>query len=288
MPTILRNATPAQLNASVEDNLFALFRMMVDELGGELVSDQYGSRHFSYPNSPFFRGVWATQLDERNADAAIDDAITWFRGHDDASFFWWNVRSSVPPDMGERLLAHGFTPYGGNTQEYLATRNLDVLGAPCMVANLHQMDEAALTHVPTDFTIDIVQTERDLDDFQQVFMASYNVPKPVTQAWADAAMDIGLENAPWTIYIGRLAGEPCAMNVLFKGGGVAGLYAVGTSPAMRGRGLGAAITLKPLLDARAQGYDYGVLFASKMGLPVYERLGFYQTNTRFGRFMYTF
>jgi GNAT superfamily N-acetyltransferase len=61
---------------------------------------------------------------------------------------------------------------------------------------------------------------------------------------------------------------------------------VGTIPSARGLGIGAAITLKPLLDARAQGYRYGVLFATEMGQPVYERIGFRVVPGRINRYLW--
>ncbi|MGH2484401.1 MAG: GNAT family N-acetyltransferase, partial [Ktedonobacterales bacterium] len=75
-------------------------------------------------------------------------------------------------------------------------------------------------------------------------------------------------------YLARLHGEPVATSALAPQAGVAGVFAVSTVAAARRRGIGAAVTLAPLLDGRDRGFHIGVLQSSQMGYSVYARLGF--------------
>ena len=75
-------------------------------------------------------------------------------------------------------------------------------------------------------------------------------------------------------------------SVLFNGGGFASIYGVATVPEAQGRGLGAAITLKPLLMARDEGYRHATLFSTELGHPVYLRIGFRDAGARVNRYLW--
>jgi GNAT superfamily N-acetyltransferase len=155
-----------------------------------------------------------------------------------------------------------------------------------MAADLAHMNESALGQAPGNFVIREVTTEAGLYDFKKVFVETYEIPEWAGQAWVDAALKAGIGKTAWRMYVGYLNGEAAATNMLFIGGGVASVFAVAAIPSVRGKGIGGAITLKPLLEARDMGYKYAVLFATEMGVGAYKRIGFRMTGRQINRYLW--
>jgi GNAT superfamily N-acetyltransferase len=285
--TVLMDATEEELAEAVQRNLFALFGAMATVLPeAEIVMGPGLSYHHALPTNPMFKGVWGTQLASEDVEVVMDHIIAWFRARNAPYFFWWTGPDTTPDDLGTRLQVRGMLDMTEQQRELAAGIKQTTLGAPGMVADLNQMNEAVLTQTPTGFTIVKISDEQGLYDFKQVFVDTYQIPDWAGQAWVDATLAVGIGETPWCIYVGYLDGEPVATNMLFTGGGVAGLYAVATVPAAQGRGIGAAISLKPLLDARDKGYHYGVLFSTEMGVRLYQRIGFRLTDVRINRYLW--
>ena len=227
--TILTKALPAQLIAAVGDNLYSLFREMVNTLpGGELVESDRLSRHLTFPHNPMFKGVWRTRLAREDVNDAIDETIAWFKERQAPFFFWWTDSDTQPVDLGDTLAARGFLSMEEQQKELARGIVQTAAGAPCMVADLNHMHEPTLSQAPTGFRIEEISDDRALYDFKKVFVEAYDIPEWAGQAWVDAALRLGIGKTPWKMYLGRLEGEPVATNMLFNGGGVASVYAVAT------------------------------------------------------------
>ncbi len=285
--TILTNATDHELGLAVFQNFYTLFRAMARELGGELSEGNGLSRHHSFPANPMFKGVWSTRLSAEHVDKTIEDTIVWFKERNAPYFFWWTGPETTPSDLPQRLQAHGLIDMAEQQKELAAGIKQTELGAPCMIAELSKMNETVLAKTPRGFEIREISNETELYDFKKVFVETYAIPEWAGQAWVDASLKIGIGKTPWRMFVGYLDGSPVATNMLFNGAGAASVYAVATLPFAQGKGIGAAITLKPLLDARdTDGYKYAVLFSTEMSVPVYERIGFRLTDVRIYRYLW--
>lgn len=183
-------------------------------------------------------------------------------------------------------MAHGLISMAEQVKQMAAGIISTEVGAPGMFADLRKMNEAVLEQAPAGFTIEEVQDERDLADFKRVLIAGYGMPDLMADGWVQASRRAGIGKTPWRMYLGRLNGEPVATNIILNSAGVAGVYGIATIPSMRGKGIGSAITLKPLLDARDEGYTYSVLFASDMAIHTYERIGFQLCDVRINRYLW--
>ncbi len=266
---ILRHATDAELAAAVEENLFDLFRASAAMPGGERVEGERLSYHFAPPPYPMFQAVWRARLDAGEVDGAVEQMKAWFEQRGSPFFAWWTGSTTLPADLGERLEALGFE------MNYVAEG---------MAASL---DDVNLdVPIPDGLRMVRVADQQALWDWREVLRLTYEMPEFAAQSWVDATLSFGFEHAPWTPYIGYWNGEPVATSMLFLGAGVGGIYMIATLEHARGRGFGKAMTLLPLREARAAGCQYSVLFASEMGVPMYEKIGFRRVDMQIGRYFW--
>ncbi len=83
-----------------------------------------------------------------------------------------------------------------------------------------------------------------------------------------------LDRPECVVYVGYADGAPVVSGLGWRTGRTIGVYAIGTIPAARRRGFGAAMTARVVTDGLAAGCDVAALQASESGRPTYERLGF--------------
>ncbi|HEY7381379.1 MAG TPA: GNAT family N-acetyltransferase [Gaiella sp.] len=264
--------TELELGLAVEESLYDLFRSFARLPRAER-EDRWGySVHHAFPTSPMFKGVWGLRLAPHELDQALDAALAWLQARDAPFAFVWAGPGTEAPDLGARLSARGLELWEQD--------------APGQAAELDALDWDALHRVPDGFAAERVRDDDGLAEWAATFTAGFEVPAWAGEAWVDATKAFGIGDAPWALYLGRLGGAPVATNILFCGAGVATVLGIGTVVEARGQGIGAAITLAGLADARTAGYRYAVLFATESGARVYRRIGFRDTGSGITRWLW--
>jgi GNAT superfamily N-acetyltransferase len=202
-----------------------------------------------------FNAICGARLSPDSAGARIADAIAWFGGR---PFSWWVGPGDAPEDLGARLQAAGLE----------AAETELAMAVP--LSRLRPVDVA-----PDGLRIRRVSTPEELADFARVTASHWTPPDPEVVHFYDAAAPILLaRDCPLRLYVGYAGNEAVAGSELTVGGGVAGLFGISTLAPHRRRGYGSAMTARPLLDARDEGLEDGVLQASAYGAGVYSRIGF--------------
>jgi len=142
-----------------------------------------------------------------------------------------------------------------------------------MAIDLRSLDEPL--SLPPRISLERVSDVESLQIWLRVMSQGSSMPEKVLDPLSEVARNYHFESeADVVCYLGRFDGRPVATSMLYLDAGVAGLYNVATLPEARRQGFGTALTLAPLLDARARGYRIGILQSSPMGLNIYRRLGF--------------
>ncbi len=196
-----------------------------------------------------YNGVAWANLDDSQAGAVITERLDYFVARN-LPFLWYLDSESAPADLDKRLEKRGC---------------IELSAGVCMAIDLSQMNSS--TKIPSGLTIKRVQTAADLTQWSAVYNQD-----PLREA---LFTDLGLVGEkPLRHYLTLLDGQPVGTSSAFWGTQSVGLYHVEVIPEARKQGIGTAITLAPLLEARLAGYHLAVLGPSPEAQSMYRRIGF--------------
>jgi GNAT superfamily N-acetyltransferase len=205
----------------------------------------------------FMNLVVCTQLPPNGVDEIVDNALAHFRSMKIRRLSWLAREGTQTIELNNALLANDLT-----FRESFATE---------MAVDLSLLPETL--SASQGLKIIAVENEYTLRQWIQVASIGFRISRQFEQVWQDLFVDV-ICNPQYRTYLALLNGKPVGTSQLFLSGGVAGIYNVSCIPEARGQGIGSAITLAPLLEAREMGYRVGILQASKGGYNAYRRLGF--------------
>lgn len=243
-----------ELVNAIEENQFSLFRSFRDWPRIKVHDDN--NLRWLESDIPFppLNGVWHAQLETEKVDTTIQSLIEQAISRT-VPMLWWVGSTSLPSDLCNHLERHGFVNMGK---------------VPGMAVDLASLDEHI--SLPENFMIQKVTEKELIETWGEIFIKCSGFPEFMTHPVSERTLYANSDTL--LTYMGWLDGKPVATSQMVLANGVAGMYNIGTIPEARRHGIGLEMTLLPLLFARSQGYEIGVLTASGMGVGVYHSLGF--------------
>jgi ribosomal protein S18 acetylase RimI-like enzyme len=243
-----------------EENLWEFCLVLARDGGGEAYDGE--DVKWTRTPGPLFNRVFAANIREDQVSERIADVVSEFLASG-LKASWITGPSTRPIDLGARLEHCGFVHSGG----WIA-----------MDAELDQIDFAR--EQPSGCRVEPVRDADALRVWAETMCAGFGFVPEARQA---AHRHLGLvgmgESCALRHYLAYLDDVPAAASTVFYGSRAAGVYFVATIPSARRRGLGAAVTLRGLEDAKQRGYALAILQASRMGEPVYRKMGFQRRCT---------
>lgn len=205
----------------------------------------------------FMNLVVCNQLPSEGVDDLIENALVHFRSMNIRKLSWLSHESVLSTKMHQTMLTHGLM-----FRDSFATE---------MAVDLSLLPDDLPTH--PDLRIVPVVEAKILRQWIHIASIGFRISEEFEKVWYDFFVD-AIFHPQFRTYLILLNGKPVGTSQLFLSEGVAGIYNVTCIPEARGHGVGSAITLAPLLEAREMGYRVGILQASKQGYNIYRRLGF--------------
>jgi GNAT superfamily N-acetyltransferase len=205
----------------------------------------------------FMNLVVCTELPLEGIDSLIENALTHFRSLNIRKISWLTEEGLPALEIKRYLEAHEMSFSASFATE--------------MAADLRMLREEPFGS--NELRVVRVEDQETLRKWIHIASIGFRVPSEFENTWYEFFAEAAC-TSPFRTYLALLNGKPLATSQLFTSAGVAGIYNVTCLPEARGRGVGTAIVLAPLLEAREMGYQVGILQASSMGYNVYRRIGF--------------
>jgi GNAT superfamily N-acetyltransferase len=196
-----------------------------------------------------------SELDENNADAAIDEQIEYFRALQ-LNFSWKVFKSDQPADLKDRLLARGFVTY-----EEEAVMVLELDEAPASLLAQQNVDLRPITRRQN--LVDVIAV------MKQVWGGDYH--------WVYDRLGGHLEIPNYlNVFVAYVDGRPASTGWVYftRGGEFASLWGGSTIAEYRGHGLYTALLARRVQAARQQGKRFITIDAGPMSQPIVEKYGF--------------
>jgi GNAT superfamily N-acetyltransferase len=233
------------------------FEAVFAALDGARVEEKSGWRLFVCPSVPIppFNAVWALEDPANDAISGLAQAMA--EVEELGLPFGVVLRTNKAPGLEAEAHRLGLTA---------------VERMPAMVMGTDELRDRGSRG------LEIVRVRHisDLDRTLSVMAAGFEAPAAVLQAICKPA----IAEAPGVfIYLATVDGEPVSTATSWLGDGGVGIFNVATPPSLRGRGYGAAVTAWAVEEGFAAGAELAWLQSSRLGEPVYRRMGFRQVDT---------
>lgn len=260
MQEIINNISSEKLQTASIANMVAFYSLYGRGKGGALVSTPSNVCFYSGLPAPVFNGVVSINMTCEDVQSTVDDLQARLNKKGGPAM-WWVGPQTTPENIDALLEQHGLQQAGA---------------APNMVVDL-----SALSSMPTNIENFRIEKVNKVDNpagqalWDRTTSKGFGVPDPIGAEIAE--LEATFSDSHYKAahhYIGYLDDMSIASSSMILDSGVAGIYAVATAPEARRKGIGAAMTRIPLLEAKEIGYLVGILQASAMGYPVYKRIGF--------------
>lgn len=202
-----------------------------------------------------------SHLTADNADAVIQREMEYYRSTGGAGIEWKLYAHDEPPDLGQRLIAHGF-----ELEEEEALLTLDLQNMPEVyrqpVTGDGRYDIRRLTKPEEISHVVNVQAQVYGEDF----------------SWLQTQLEENLAAQPdfWSIYAAYVDGEPVcgAWSSFPKDSSFGGLWGGATLEKYRQRGLYTQMVAIRAQEAIARGFRFLTVDASDMSRPILLKRGF--------------